>query len=160
MRTTFAAHRRKRFTTELAALLAKYDVNAAAASVKVYAVKPASEVVLRAGVLRSVQSGKPCLTFFFCAPGTPAAARWPRDGCGILAADASAAFSAGLKPGVVHPLAIEAMREVGVDISAAIFQRRIHAAWTALRLCHHGLRPRAGQLPDLSGAFDAGALAD
>lgn len=27
------------------------------------------------------------------------------------------AFSAGLKPGVVHPLAIEAMREVGVDIS-------------------------------------------
>lgn len=27
------------------------------------------------------------------------------------------AYSAGLKPSVVHPLAIEAMREVGVDIS-------------------------------------------
>jgi arsenate reductase (thioredoxin) len=27
------------------------------------------------------------------------------------------AFSAGLQPGIVHPLAIEAMREAGVDIS-------------------------------------------
>lgn len=31
-----------------------------------------------------------------------------------------AAFSAGLRPGVVHPLAIEVMREVGVDISQQI----------------------------------------
>jgi arsenate reductase len=34
-----------------------------------------------------------------------------------LAGDRFHAFSAGLQPNVVHPLAIEAMREAGVDIS-------------------------------------------
>ena len=34
-----------------------------------------------------------------------------------LAGDRFRAFSAGLEPGIVHPLAIEAMREIGVDIS-------------------------------------------
>ena len=34
-----------------------------------------------------------------------------------LAGDRFHAFSAGLKPSALHPLAIEAMREVGVDIS-------------------------------------------
>ena len=34
-----------------------------------------------------------------------------------LAGDRFHAWSAGLKPGIVHPLAIEAMREIGVDIS-------------------------------------------
>jgi arsenate reductase (thioredoxin) len=34
-----------------------------------------------------------------------------------LAGDRFHAFSAGLQPSVVHPLAIEAMREVGIDIS-------------------------------------------
>jgi arsenate reductase len=37
-----------------------------------------------------------------------------------LGGDRFRAYSAGLKPGVVHPLAIEAMREVGVDISRQI----------------------------------------
>ncbi len=34
-----------------------------------------------------------------------------------LAGDRFRAYSAGLRPGVVHPLAIEVMREAGVDIS-------------------------------------------
>jgi arsenate reductase (thioredoxin) len=34
-----------------------------------------------------------------------------------LAGDRFRAYSAGLKPGLVHPLAIEVMREAGVDIS-------------------------------------------
>ena len=34
-----------------------------------------------------------------------------------LAGDRFQAFSAGLKPSVVHPLAIEVMREAGIDIS-------------------------------------------
>jgi arsenate reductase len=34
-----------------------------------------------------------------------------------LAGDRFDAFSAGLQPSIVHPLAIEAMREAGVDIS-------------------------------------------
>jgi arsenate reductase len=34
-----------------------------------------------------------------------------------LARDRFHAFSAGLQPGIVHPLAIEAMREAGIDIS-------------------------------------------
>jgi arsenate reductase (thioredoxin) len=35
-----------------------------------------------------------------------------------LAGDRFRAYSAGLKPGAVHPLAIEVMREAGVDISS------------------------------------------
>jgi arsenate reductase len=35
-----------------------------------------------------------------------------------LAGDRFRAHSAGIKPGVVHPLAIEAMREAGIDISS------------------------------------------
>jgi len=34
-----------------------------------------------------------------------------------LASDLFHAFSAGLQPSIVHPLAIEAMREAGIDIS-------------------------------------------
>jgi arsenate reductase len=34
-----------------------------------------------------------------------------------LAGDRFHTFSAGLKPSIVHPLAIEAMREAGIDIS-------------------------------------------
>jgi arsenate reductase (thioredoxin) len=34
-----------------------------------------------------------------------------------LAGDRFRAFSAGLQPSIVHPLAIDAMREIGVDIS-------------------------------------------
>jgi arsenate reductase len=66
--------------------------------------------MLRPRLLFTRQSGKSCLTFSSSAPAIPAAGRLPKAGC-----DTSRAT--GLKPGTVHPLAIEVMRESGVDIS-------------------------------------------
>jgi len=34
------------------------------------------------------------------------------------------AHSAGLEPGRLNPLAVEAMREIGIDISQNLFQKR------------------------------------
>ncbi len=35
-----------------------------------------------------------------------------------MAGDRLKAFSAGIEPGVIHPLSIEVMREIGIDISS------------------------------------------
>ncbi len=54
---------------------------------------------------------------------TPRARRWPRGCCAPGAATRYEVSSAGTHPRAVHPLAIDAMREIGIDISEAAGHR-------------------------------------
>jgi protein-tyrosine-phosphatase len=69
------------------------------------------------------------------------------------------AFSAGLQPGIVHPLAIEAMREAGVDISGQ--QSKDVARFLGRHFSHIiTVCDRAPVLPYLSRTLPPGALVD
>ena len=48
-------------------------------------------------------------------------------------------FSAGDYPTAVHPFAVRAMREVGIDISHQQAKHKDHLRRSGVRLCHHGL---------------------
>jgi predicted protein tyrosine phosphatase len=64
------------------------------------------------------------------------------------------AHSAGLEPGKLNPLAVEAMREIGIDIRVRCFQIR-----RTVRLRDHGLRrEQCGQLSHLCWRDPAIAL--
>ena len=84
------------------------------------------------------------------------------DGGGSIARNGRRAafdvYSAGTEPGVVHPLAIAAMTESGIDISGqhAKSCRRIRGA--AVRLCDHALRRCQRDLPILSECGHEDAL--
>ena len=63
---------------------------------------------------------------------------------GFLRACAGTAFrvaSAGSKPaGYVHPLSIQVMKEVGIDLSGTSLQASERVPWSTGRYRHHRLR--------------------
>lgn len=96
---------------DLTSLLSTYDVNAAAASVKVYALKPGARELRRDSVQRFIfacvhNAGRSQMSAaFFNQLADPAKAQ---------------AISAGTQPAAhVHPVVVDAMHEVGIDLSSA-----------------------------------------
>ena len=96
---------------DLSTLLSTYDVNAAAASVKVYALKPG-------GAETRDASAK---TYIFACVHNAGRSQMSAAFFNQLADPAKAhAISAGTQPAAhVHPVVVDAMREVGIDLSSA-----------------------------------------
>ena len=60
--------------------------------------------------------------------------------------------SAGSKPaGFVHPLAIRAMKEIGIDISGHRSKHLEEFLDSKVHTVHHGLRKRRPSMSDISG---------
>ena len=96
---------------DLTSLLSTHDVNAAAASVKVYALKPNPTKTRQ-------QSPR---TFIFACVHNAGRSQMSAAFFNQLADPAKAhAISAGTQPAAhVHPVVVDAMREVGIDLSSA-----------------------------------------
>ena len=70
-------------------------------------------------------------------------------------------MSAGLEPGELNPLAVEAMREVGVDIKSRPTQSvfELFPVGKVIRIRRDGLRrDRRGTMPSLSRSHAAAAM--
>jgi arsenate reductase len=75
-----------------------------------------------------------------------------------VAGDRFEAHSAGTKPSVVNPRAIEAMAEKGIDISQHRSKNATEYLGQHFSYIHHRVRQRERTLPDFSGALASPAL--
>ena len=75
-----------------------------------------------------------------------------------VAGDEFEAMSAGIEPKGLNPLAIEAMNEIGVDISHQTSKDSRYTLGPAYPLRRDGLRQRKGTLPYLSPDLQVPAL--
>jgi protein-tyrosine-phosphatase len=62
----------------------------------------------------------------------------------LLAGDRFEAESAGLEPGSINPLAVEVMKETGIDISKYDQRRLDFTNRETVSLCHNGMRHSSG----------------
>ncbi len=115
--------------TDLAGLLQQFDVNAAAASVKVYALKPLSAAAQVSSLLwfrlLRMNAEAPLLTVIFACVHNAGRSQMAAAFFNLLADPCKArALSAGTEPGPrIHPEVQEAMQEIGIDLSLASPQR-------------------------------------
>ncbi len=75
-----------------------------------------------------------------------------------VAGDEFEPLSAGIEPKGLNPLAVEAMSEIGIDISRQTIEGCAGISWAGDTVCRYGLRQRQTAVPDISAHIQVSAL--
>ena len=106
---------------------------------------------------RSTGGGMKPKVLFLCT-GNSARSQMAEGYLRHVASDRFEAMSAGIEPKGLNPLAVEAMEEIGIDISHQTSKDVAQPSRAAHPVCRHRLRQRKGAMPDLPRRMEVPAL--